>query len=85
MDKKTIKCMINDSTWKCIEKKTVYKFFNGNSLSINGKNHSHYSINSKNDEIELKLGLEKKYNIEYVNDFILKLKNDKESFFITPE
>ncbi len=77
--------MINDSTWKSIDKKTVYKFFNGNSLSINGKNHSHYSINSRNDKLELQLGLEKKYNIEYVNDFILKLKNDNESFCITPE
>jgi len=85
MDKKIIKCMINDSTWKSIDKKTVYKFFNGNSLSINGKNHSHYSINSRNDKLELQLGLEKKYNIEYVNDFILKLKNDNESFCITPE
>ena len=85
MDKNIIKCMLNDSTWKSIEKKEVYKFFNGNSLSINGKNHSHYSVNSNNDEIELQLGLEKRYNIEYVNDFLLKLKNDKDSYYITPE
>ena len=84
MDKKIIKCMLNDSTWKCLEKKTVYKFFNGNSLSINGKNHSHYSINSRKDKLELKLGLEKIYNIEYVDDFKLKLNNDNESFSIAP-
>ena len=77
--------MITDSTWKCVEKKTVYKFFNGNSLSINGKNHSYYSINSQNDKLELHLGLGKIYNIEYVNDFNLKLKNDNESFAITPD
>jgi hypothetical protein len=85
MERETIERMITNSTWNSPEKKTVYKFVDGNILSINGKNHSHYSINSGNDKIELKLSPEKTYNIEYVNDFILKLSNNNESFRIMPD
>jgi len=81
----TIKCMTNNSTWVDNENKNIYKFFNNNDLAINGKNHSHYSINSSYNKIELQMGLGKKYNIEYVNDFILKLSNRNESFRIMPE
>jgi hypothetical protein len=85
MDKETIKCMINNSTWNCPEKKVVYKFVSGNIVSVNDKSHLHYSINLHNDKIELQIGSEKIYNIEYVNDFILKLYNANESFRIMPE
>ena len=85
MDINVIKCMIIDSTWNSPEKKVVYKFGNGNELSINGKNHLKYSINFNNNNIELQLGSEKKYNIEYVNDFVLKLYNNNESFRIMPD
>jgi hypothetical protein len=85
MDKETIKYMINNSTWKNPAKKTVYKFANENALSINGENHLHYSIHSRNDKIELLIDSAKCYNIEYVNDFTLKLYNNNESFIIMPE
>jgi len=85
MDKETIKRIINNSTWNSPEKKNIYRFANGNILSINDENHSNYSINSYNNKIKLKLGPEKIYNIEYVNDFMLKLSDSKESFRIIPE
>jgi len=85
MDKETIKRIINNSTWNSPEKKNIYMFANGNILSINDENHSNYSINSYNNKIKLKLGPEKIYNIEYVNDFMLKLSDSKESFRIIPE
>jgi hypothetical protein len=85
MDIETIKCMIDNSTWNSHEKKAIYEFVNGSSLSINGKNQLQYSINSCNDRIELQIGSEKKYNIEYINDFVLKLYNSNESFMIMPE
>ena len=85
MDKETIKRIINNSTWNSPEKKNIYRFANGNILSINDENHSNYSINSYNNKIKLKLGPEKIYYIEYVNDFMLKLSDSKESFRIIPE
>lgn len=81
----TIKCMLNNSTWVSPEIKSVYSFVSGCEMYINGQNFFHYSINLHNDKIELKIGTEKKYNIEYVNDFILKLYNSTESFRIMPE
>ena len=83
--KKTIKCMINNSTWISHEKNTVYRFINNSHLSINGKNHLRYSINTCNNYIEIQLGSQEKYQIEYVNDFILKIFNTNESFNIMPE
>ena len=85
MDKETIKRIINNSTWNSPEKKNIYRFANGNILSINDENHSNYSINSYNNKIKLKLGPEKIYYIEYVNDFKLILYNNSESFSIMPD
>ena len=85
MDKETITCMLNNSIWNCPEKKAIYKFVEGNILFVNGKNHFQYSINSHKDKIELQIGSEKTYNIEFVNDFILRVFNNNESFRIMPE
>ena len=85
MDIVTIKSMLNNSTWYSYEKNTSYEFFNGNSLSINGVNHLHYSIASQKDKIELQISSGIKYNVEFVNDFTLKLYNNNEAFRLMPE
>jgi len=85
MDKEIIKSMLSNSTWENPEKNIVYKFSGGNILSINGKNHSTYSINAKNDKIELSINAANNFIIEFVDDFTLKLSNKNESFIISPE
>jgi len=85
MDKETICNMIINSTWKNHEKSNIYKFITGNMLSINGRNNLQYSVNINIDKIELLMGSEKRYYVEYVNDFTLKLYNNDESFNIMPE
>lgn len=85
MDIKTIQCMLNNSTWFSPEKRVVYSFSGGDNISINGNPHFHYTINSHNDNIEIQIGYEKKYKIEYINDFILKLHNSTDSFRLMPE
>lgn len=77
--------MINNSTWYSYEKKCSYEFMSNNKLSINGVNHRHYSINSNNNKVELLISSGVKYNIEYVNDFVLKLYNKDEAFRLMPE
>jgi hypothetical protein len=84
-DIEIIKCMINNSTWKSPEKNIVYKFNNNKELLINGNNHLQYSLKTNNEKIELQIGHEKKYEIEYINDFVLKLHNGIESFRIMPD
>ncbi|NJO91880.1 MAG: hypothetical protein HC831_25130 [Chloroflexia bacterium] len=85
MNKNTIERMLNNSSWINPEEKIVYKFINAGFLSINGAEYLPYSINSVNNRIVLQIGTDKSYNVEFVNDFILRLYNNKESFRITPE
>jgi hypothetical protein len=84
MDKILIERILNNSIWINPENKIVYKFSNDGVLSIEGGEYFPYSINSSNDYTELQIGAKKRYNIEYVNDFILRLHNSKENFRITP-
>ena len=77
--------MLSNSIWKSSEKNTIYQFTNGNFLSINGKDHIPYSINSNSNMIELLIDSTTSYNIEYIDDFTLKLCNKIESFIIMPE
>jgi hypothetical protein len=85
MDLDIIQGMINDSVWKNPDNEIIYQFANGKDLSINGKEPLSYKITFKDNKIQLLIGLEKSYNIEYINDFILKLCNTTESFRIMPE
>lgn len=85
MDVEIIKCMISDSTWNSPDKKAVYNFINDNNLSINGRNLIKYSLKANNDNIILQIGSEKKYNVKYINDFVLELHNSNESFRLIPE
>jgi hypothetical protein len=85
METKIIKNMVNNSTWINPDAKIVYKFINDSVLSIDGVENLPYSINSVSDKIVLQIGTDKSYNVEFVNDFILRLYNNKESFRITPE
>ena len=85
MNAETIKTMISNSTWNSNEKKTVYNFVSENAISINGKSHIPYSLNLQNDKLVLQIGTEFLYNIEYVNDFKLRLYNNSESFSIIPD
>jgi len=85
MNIETIKSMINNSTWIRIENMTVYNFVNENVILINGKSHLPYSLNLQNDKIKLQIGTECLYNIEFVNDFKLRLFNNSESFSIIPD
>ena len=77
--------MLSNSIWKSSEKNTIYQFTNGNFLSINGKDHKPYSINSHSNKIELLIDSITSYNIEYIDDFTLKLFNKIESFIIMPK
>jgi hypothetical protein len=85
MNIETIHGMINNSTWTDKASKRVYRFANGKDLSINGKNHLEYSLNTLDNKIILELGSEKKYFVDYVNDFNLWLSNGEEKFKIMPE
>lgn len=85
MNAETIKSMIQYSTWNSQENMSVYNFISENVISINGKSHLPYSLNLQNDKIELQIGTECLYNIEYVNDFKLRLFNNSKSFSIMPD
>ena len=85
MDKKDFQNMLSNSIWMSSEKNTSYQFTNGNFLSINGKDHTPYSINSHSNKVELLIDSITSYNIEYIDDFTLKLFNKIESFIIMPE
>jgi hypothetical protein len=85
MNAEVINCMLNNSTWANPEDKNIYKFSNGKELSINGKSHFKYSLNSVEDKIIIQLGYKKEYYIKYINDFTLYLYNDEEKFRIIPE
>ena len=85
MNAEIIKKMVNNSTWNSIENMTVYNFVSENEISINGKSHIPYSLNLQNDKLELQIGTECLYNIEFVNDFKLRLYNNNESFSIMPD
>jgi hypothetical protein len=77
--------MINNSTWIDPEHNRVFRFANDQHLSINGKNHLFYSLQSAENKIVLKLGPTDSYYVDYVNDFVLHLYNNDEKFRITPE
>jgi len=85
MNLDVVQSMINNSTWIDPEHDRVYRFDNGKHLSINGKNHLVYSLQSTNNKIVLQLGPKDCYYVDYVNDFLLHLYNDAEKFRITPE
>ena len=85
MNAETIKTMISNSNWNRIDNMTVYNFVSENTISINGKSHIPYSLNLQNDKLELQIGTECLYNIEFVNDFKLRLYNKSESFNIMPD
>lgn len=84
MEIEIIKGMINNSTWVNPENQTIYKFTGKNELYINGENHMRYLLKRCNNQVVIKLGSQKKYFVEYVNDFKLEIYNDKEIFRITP-
>lgn len=77
--------MLNNSTWVSKDNNTTFKFSNGNTLSINGKNNSHYSLSLTGKEIVIQLGAEKSYYVNYIDDFTLCLYNHNEKYRITPE
>ena len=85
MNAETIKTIVNNSTWNSIENMTVYNFVSENAISINGKSQIPYSLNLHNDKLELQIGADCLYNIEFVNDFKLRLYNKSESFNIMPD
>ncbi len=85
MNKEIINSMINNSTWKKSDNSVILKFSNGKDLSLNGKNHELYSINTLDDKIVIQFSSGKNYYVEYVNDFNLNLYNAEEHFRIMPE
>ena len=85
MNKETINKLINNSVWSDPESKVSYNFSNEHELTINGQNHLNYFIKCVNKKIEIQIGDEKRYLIEYVNDFTLKLHNGKETIKLMPE
>jgi hypothetical protein len=85
MNIKTINTLINNSSWADPESRIVYNFSNGKDLSINGKDHLNYFIKAVNKKIEIQIGDEKRYIIEYVNDFSIKLHNEKETIRLRPD
>lgn len=85
MNIKTINSLINNSVWSDPESRIVYDFSNGKDLSINGQNHLNYFIERINKKVEIQIGDEKRYLIEYVNDFNLKLYNEKEVIRLKPD
>jgi hypothetical protein len=82
---KLIRDVINNSTWVNRETKMTLRFSNGKDLAINGKNHMVYSLKSIADKTIIKLGYEKSYYVDFINDFTLSLYNQQEQFQITPE
>ncbi len=78
MNAETIKGMITDSTWQDCTNRTVYQFIDDNDLAINGINCYQYSVNSNNGRVLLNMNPGKKYTVEYVNDFQLRLLNNNE-------
>ena len=85
MNVETIKGMLSNSTWKDNENRTIYQFSNERDLSINGKNHLQYSISSIHGKALMHIGPDKKYTVEYINDFILKLYSNSEQLSLMPE
>jgi hypothetical protein len=85
MEKQIIESMLYDSTWESPEKKDFYKFVNGNILIVNGKDQFSYSIKSQNNKIVLQMSSKETFTIEFVNDFILNIFNNSESFRIIPD
>jgi len=84
MKTEIIKSLINKPTWVNPENQTIYKFSSKNELYINGENHLRYLLKRCNNQIVIKLGSQKRYFVEYVNDFNLQIYNDEEIFKITP-
>jgi hypothetical protein len=78
MNAETLKGMITDSTWQDRTNRTVYQFIDDNDLAINGINCYQYSVNSNNGRVLLNINPGKKYTVEYVNDFQLRLLNNNE-------
>jgi hypothetical protein len=85
MNVETIKSIINNSIWSSIEKMTIYNFVSDSVISINGQSHLEYSLYEHNDKVELQIGSEGKYIVEYISDFTLRLYNNYESFSIMPD
>ena len=85
MNIKTINNLINDSTWADPENRIVYNFSNGKDLTINGRDHLHYFIKGVNKKIEIQIGDETRYLIEYINDFTLELHNEQETIRLIPD
>jgi hypothetical protein len=72
--------LINNYTWSTTDNKVYYRFENGKDLWINDINHLTYIVNSVNGKIIIQIGTDKKYVIEYVNDFLIELHNEQEKF-----
>ena len=85
MNAEIINGMISNSCWVDPVNKSIYKFSAGNNLLINGRQKSLYSLGFSENKVVLKYGLNHRYYIDYVNDFILNFYNDAEKFSITPE
>ena len=85
MNLHTINSLINNSTWLDNEKQVVFQFSNGKDLSINGKNHIEYHLNSIGKKTVIQLGPRGKYTVEFINDFTLYLQNDNEKLKLMPE
>ena len=80
-----IHSLINNSTWNTAENNLIYKFENGKDLWINGNNHMEYSLKWKKNKVQIQLENDKKYFVEFVNDFTLNFYNDSERIVIRPE
>jgi hypothetical protein len=72
----TIRKMIDDSTWRSTDQKYIYTFITGNKLMVNDKKHFAYYLRSVNKRVQIQLGSDKKYSVEYIDDFTLDFINE---------
>jgi hypothetical protein len=85
VDIEIINRVIDNSVWISPESSNTFKFAKGRELIINDKNNLNYTLSTIDNKIVMQLGTNKRYYIDYVDDFTLCLYNGSEKFRIVPE